>query len=227
MDASPEVLAQNVRAKRAAVDSDLNALRVRLKSADPRRIDAGRWARAILPVAAGAGAVWWWSRHRAVRSLEGLLVHELRDLYAAEQQLVPALEKMSQKASNPELQQAFQQHCLETEAQVERLERVFRSVGARARRGASDAVPGIISDGEQLLKRKVDPDVRDAWLIATAQRIEHLEIASYGTARTFAETLGFTYAAELLQQSLEEERAADEKLTALAERFVNLDAGIK
>ena len=78
-----------------------------------------------------------------------------------------------------------------------------------------------MSDGERLLARKVDRDVRDAWLIATAQRVEHLEIAAYGTVRTYAETLGYTFAAQLLQQTLEEERATDEKLTHLAERFVN------
>ena len=128
---------------------------------------------------------------------------------------------MQAKATNPELQHAFEQHRIETEAQVERLVRVFRSVGARPGRGATDAVSGVIEEAERLLKRQVDPDVRDAWLIASAQRVEHIEIANYGTARTFAATLGYTHAAQLLQQTLDEERRTDEKLTDLAERFVN------
>ena len=132
-----------------------------------------------------------------------------------------ALERMQRRASNPELKQAFDQHRIETEGQLERLVRVVRSVAVRPRRGATDAVTGVIDEAERLLKRQVDPDVRDAWLIACAQRIEHIEIANYGTARTFAATLGYTYAADLLQQTLEEERATDQKLTHLAERFVN------
>jgi ferritin-like metal-binding protein YciE len=222
MDASPEVLADHVRAKRAAIDNDLELLRVRLKRADPRQLDVRRWATTVLPAVAGAAALWWWAkRRRAVNSLDHLLVRDLSDLYAGERQLVPALQMMRAKATNPELQQAFEQHRLETDAQIERLERVFRSVGAKPKKGASDSVGAVVSEGKRLLRRRVDPDVRDAWLIATAQRIEHIEIANYGTARTYAETLGYTYAAQLLQQSLEEERAADEKLTLLAERFVN------
>ena len=110
---------------------------------------------------------------------------------------------------------------LETAGHVERLDRVFRSIGARPKRGAYDAVAGIIAQTERLLTRKVAPEVRDALLIASAQRIEHIEIANYCTARTFAETLTYRHASELLQQTLEEERSADAKLTRLAERFVN------
>jgi ferritin-like metal-binding protein YciE len=222
MDAIPDVLAENVRAKRAAIDNDLDVLRARLQKADPRRMDARAWARTTLPIVGALAALWLWSkRRRPVDSLEHLLVHGLSDLYHAEKQLLPALHRMSADASNAELQKAFEQHRFETEGHVERLDRVFRSVGAKPRRGAAGAVAAIIAQGERLLKAKVDPDVRDAWLIATAQRIEHLEIATYGTVRTYAETLGYTYAAQLLQQTLEEGRAADEKLTHLAQRFVN------
>ena len=223
MDASPDVLAENIRAKRNAIDNDLELLRVRLAKADPRqRIDGRKLARTALPVAVGTAAVLLWNRRRRrVDSLEQLLVRELNDLYWTEQQLVPALDNMRAQAWNEDLQRAFAQHCVETESHVERLERVFRSVGARPKRGSSAAVEAIVEEGERLLSRKVDRDVRDAWLIATAQRIEHLEIANYGTARTHAEILGFTFAAQLLQQTLEEERTADEKLTHLAERFVN------
>jgi len=222
MDASPDVLAATVRAKRVAIDNDLELLRVRLQKADPRRIDPAMWAKRALPVAGGLAALWLWTRRRRrVESLEQLLVHGLTDLYRAEHQLVPALDQMRAKASNEELEKALNHHRYETEGHIDRLERVFRSVGARPKRGSSAAVAAIVGDGERLLARKVDRDVRDAWLIATAQRLEHFEIATYGTVRTYAEILGYTFAAQLLQQTLEEERAADQKLTHLAERFVN------
>lgn len=225
MDASPEVLAENVRAKRVAVDNDLEMLRIRLQKADPRRLDFARWtpaAKRALPIAAGLGVLWLWARRRrSIGSLQQLLVHELRDLYATERELVPALARMAAAAHHAELKQAFSQHRLETEAHVERLERVFRSIGERAKLGTADTIAAIVHEAERLLKRKVDPDVRDAWLIASAQRIEHVEIAGYGTARTFAEMLGYTHAGQLLQETLEDERAADEKLTRLAERFIN------
>lgn len=222
MDASPDVLAENVRAKRVAVDNDLELLRVRLKKADPRRIDAAHWSKRVLPVAAGTVALWFWRRRRQrVGSLEQLLAHGLTELYHGEHQMLPALARMRQQASNEDLERAFDHHHYETQGHIERLQRVFRSIGLRPRRGTSAAVTAIVGDGERLRARKVDRDVRDAWLIATAQRIEHLEIANYGTVRTYAETLGHTFAAQLLQQTLDEERAADERLTKLAERFVN------
>jgi ferritin-like metal-binding protein YciE len=222
VDASPNALAEAVRAKRAAIDNDLELLRVRLQEAGQRRADIGAWAARVLPVAGGMAALWLWTRRRRrVDSLEQLLVHGLTDLYQAEHQLVPALDRMRAQASDEELVNAFDHHRYETEGHIDRLERVFRSIGARPTRGSSAAVAAIVTDGERLLARKVDRDVRDAWLIATAQRLEHLEIANYGTMRTYAGTLGYTFAAQLLQQTLEEERAADEKLTHLAERFVN------
>lgn len=225
MDASPEVLAQQVRARRTAVDNDLELLRVRMQKADPRRIDVSRYAhlgRTVLPAVAGLGVAWMWARRRrSVGSLEQLLVRELSNLYAGEKVLVPALARMSAKATDPEVARAFEQHRVETEGHIGRLVRVFRSIGASPGRGDADAVGGVIIEAEKLLKRRMDPDVRDAWLIASAQRVEHIEIASYGTARTFAEMLAYTQAAQLLQQTLEEERSTDLKLTALAERFVN------
>jgi ferritin-like metal-binding protein YciE len=223
MDASPDVLAETVRAKRAAIDSDLALLRARLADADPRRrIDARQMARTVLPVVAGTAAILFWrSRRRRLSSLEALLVHGLSDLYRTEQLLLPALDRMRQRASSEELEQAFARHYVETEGHIDRLQRVFRSIGTRPRRGSSKSIAAIIAEAERRLARKADADVRDAWLIAAAQRIEHLEIANYGTARAHAETLGFTYAAQLLEETLEEERAADEKLTRLAERFIN------
>lgn len=227
MDASPDALADTVRAKRAAIDNDIELLRVRVAKADPRRrIDSGRVAKRALPLVAGAAALWMWrSRRRRVDSLEQLMVHGLRQVYDLEQQLLPVLDRMRAQAWDEELEHAFAQHRAETEGHIDRLQRVFRSVGARPRRGSATAIDAIVADGQRLLApRKVDRAVRDAWLIATAQRIEHVEIASYGTLRAYADTLGFTFAADLLQQTLEEERAADDTLTRLAERFVNLQS---
>jgi ferritin-like metal-binding protein YciE len=223
MDASADVLAETVRAKRIAVDNDLELLRLRLQRATPRPPDLARWARTAVPVAAATAAVWFWARRRrAVRSLDDLFAHGLNELIATERLLVPALERMAGEASNPELRSALETHRHETEGHIDRLMRACRSIGRRPNgRDASTGAAGLIADGDSLLKRNVNPDVRDAWLVSSAQRIEHFEIAAYGTARTFAETLGFPYAAQLLQQTLEEERAADQKLTQLAERFIN------
>src|SRR5215208_1417325 len=226
MDPSPNVLAEEVRMKRNAVDNDLELLRVRLQKSRPSRQDLVRWAGRAVPVVAGTAGAWWWMRRRrSVDSLDELLVHALSELHEVEQQLVPALQRMAQRAADPDLKKAFETHAFETAVHADRLQRVFRSIGARPRRrGTADGVTGIITECEQLLKRKVDPDVRDAWLIATAQRIEHVEISAYGTARTYAEMLAFDRAAQLLQETLDEEQATDEKLTRLARGFVNPQA---
>jgi ferritin-like metal-binding protein YciE len=223
MDANPDVLADTIRAKREAIDQDLQQLRGKLASVDPRRrIDARQLAKKALPVVAGTAALWLWrARRRRVRSLDQLLSHGLVDLYRTETQLIPVLDRMGRQSWNEELAQAFAQHRVETEGHIERLQRVFRSIGGRPSRGSSSALEAIVTEGERMMARHMDRDVRDVWLIATAQRVEHLEIANYGTVRTYAELLGFTYAAQLLQQTLDEERAADQRLTQLAERFVN------
>ncbi len=225
MGASTDVLADTVRAKRTAVDNDLELLRVRAESVDPRRL-ASRWVPAAapvaVPIAVGATALWLWRRRRrSVTSLRDLLRHSLIELYRAERYLVPALGRMRRAASNPDLESIFARHFEETKSQARRLERALRSVGDEAREGRSASMAAIEDEGRRVLNRERDRDVRDATLIAMAQRIEHVEIANYGTARTFADTLGYTHASELLQQTLEEERAMDEQLTRLAERFVN------
>lgn len=224
MDSSPDLLAATVRAKRLTVDQDLDRLRLRLRRADPRRLDTGRLARGVaVPLALGT-ALWLWQtrRRRRVHSLRELLIRDLSDLRHTAQQLVPALERMQTHASHPELEHAFAQHRHETEGQITRLDRVFELIGAQPVRTAGAAVPAIVHESEQLLRRRqMQAGVRDAWLLTTAQRIAHLEIAGYGTARTYAQTLGYTDASRLLQQTLEEEWAADRKLTRLAERFVN------
>ncbi|MGE0704260.1 MAG: DUF892 family protein, partial [Vicinamibacterales bacterium] len=222
MDASPDVLADGIRAKRSAIDNDLEVLRVRLSRVDPRRLDVRHWSRSMMPVVAGVGAMWLWGRRRSsVRSLQELLTHDLEGLYATEHELLPALQDIAGRATDAELKHALEQHVIETTSQIDRLERVFRAVGARPRRGVADAVRSVARDGVRLLKRRSTPEVRDAWIIEVAQRIEHIEIASYGTARTFADLLGYTQASQLLQQSLDEDRAADHSLTRRAERFGN------
>jgi ferritin-like metal-binding protein YciE len=223
MDASPDVLAEQIRAKRAAIDNDLELLRVRIQKADPRQIDMERWARVAGPVLAAVAAVWLIARRRRpIRSLNHLLSAGLAEMYEAEQALLPALERMRKLATNPDLEQAFARHLRETEGQLDRLRRVFRSMQVKPRfPGTAAGVPRIIAEGERMLKGIRSSDLVDATLVATAQRIEHVEIATYGTLRTYAETLGYTYPAQLLQQTLEEERATDEALTRLAERFIN------
>jgi ferritin-like metal-binding protein YciE len=154
-------------------------------------------------------------------SLSELFEHELKDLYDAEHRLTEALPKLIDKASSPLLKQALDTHLRETEMQVERLESIFENIGIEPEREKCEAIVGLIKEGSNVLDAEGDPNVLDAALIAAAQRAEHYEIAAYGTARAFAQQLGNDYAAELLEQTLEEEKAADLKLTRIAEASVN------
>jgi ferritin-like metal-binding protein YciE len=156
-----------------------------------------------------------------LNSLDELFLCELRDLYDAEHRLTEALPKLAEKAASPELKQAFKSHLQETEKQIERLESIFERLGQDAKREKCQAMVGIIEEGEEVLSASGESHVLDAALIAAAQRAEHYEIAGYGTARSFAQQLGQTYAAELLDQTLQEEKGADKKLTGIAERSVN------
>jgi ferritin-like metal-binding protein YciE len=157
-------------------------------------------------------------------SLKKLLVHELKDLYSAEKQLIKALPKMAKAATHDELRQAFEDHLEETEEHAERLEQVFEMLGASARTEKCKAMQGLIEEAQDLMKEDAEPDVMDAALIASAQRVEHYEIAGYGCARTYAELLGEDEAAALLQKTLDEEGATDHKLTEIAESAINLEA---
>lgn len=157
-------------------------------------------------------------------SMEALLIDQLQDLYDAEQRLVKALPKMADAAHDPGLKQAFQDHLRATKNQVTRLERACEAVGQTARAKTCEAMKGLISEGEEMISAKGDPNVRDAALIAAAQRVEHYEIAAYGSARTFARRIGNHQLASLLQQSLDEEKNADKLLTEIAERTVNIKA---
>ena len=157
-------------------------------------------------------------------TLEDLYMDLLKDLYSAEKQLVKALPKLAKNAENSELQRAFQDHLRQTEGQVERIERIFSELGGSPRGKKCVGMEGLIEEGNELLQENAEPDVLDAGLIAAAQKVEHYEIASYGTARTWAERLGYNNQAQLLQQTLDEEAEADKKLTQIAESFVNVEA---
>lgn len=158
-----------------------------------------------------------------MESLQELYVSGLKDLYSAEKQLVKALPRMAKAASSDELRQALEDHLRETEGQVERLEQIFEELGASPRGKKCVGMEGLIEEGKELLEEDAEPEVLDAGLIAAAQHVEHYEIAGYGCVRTYAELLGYKAAAKLLQQSLDEEGAADKKLTALAQS-INVEA---
>jgi ferritin-like metal-binding protein YciE len=157
-------------------------------------------------------------------TLEDLYMDLLKDLYSAEKQLVKSLPKFVKAAQSSDLQNAFQDHLRRTEEHVERIERIFSDLGGSPRGKKCVGMEGIIEEGNELMKEKVKPDVLDAGLIAGAQKAEHYEIACYGTARTWAQRLGYNDAAQLLQQTLEEESAANEKLTRIAESHINVEA---
>lgn len=157
----------------------------------------------------------------ALNSFDDLFVEQLQDLYDAEQRITKALPKMAAAAHNASLKSAFEEHLRQTENHVKRLEQVFQNLGKSAKTKTCEAMKGLVEEGSEVVNSDGDPDVKDAALIAAAQRVEHYEIAAYGTARTFAQRLGRQDAARLLQQTLDEEADTDKKLTALAEKAIN------
>ena len=156
-----------------------------------------------------------------IDSLDILLEEELKDIYSAEKQLLKALPKMAKKASADELRAALAEHLVVTEGQVTRLEEVFEALGKTAKAKTCKAMQGLIEEATELMEEDADDAVLDAGLIAAAQKVEHYEIASYGTVRTWANLCGKEDAAELLQETLDEETEADQNLTELAENLVN------
>jgi ferritin-like metal-binding protein YciE len=159
-----------------------------------------------------------------LNSLRDLLLEELRDLYSAETQLVDALPKMAEAASSKELKAAFEHHLEQTRGHVSRLEKIFQEISEKATGETCEAMKGLIKEGEVLMKAEGPADIRDAGLIGAAQRVEHYEIAGYGTARSFARRLGDQRVGSILQQTLNEEAEADKKLTVIAENQVNVSA---
>lgn len=163
----------------------------------------------------------------ALNSFDDLFVEQLQDLYDAEQRLIKALPKMAAAAHNSSLKAAFEEHNRQTQNHVSRLEQIFQHLGKSAATKTCEAMKGLVEEGSEVITGKGDPDVKDAALIAAAQRVEHYEIAAYGTARTFAQRLGKTECARLLQQTLDEEAETDKKLTSLAEKSINPKATAK
>jgi ferritin-like metal-binding protein YciE len=159
-------------------------------------------------------------------NMQDLYLHELKDIYNAEKQILQALPKMARAAKHEELRHAFEEHQRVTEEQVRRLDTIFDDLGEKSSGKKCKGMEGLIEEGEEVLEEDADPDVRDAALIAAAQRVEHYEIAAYGTARTYAKHLGFDRHVELLQRTLDEESETDEKLTQLAESRINRDAEV-
>jgi ferritin-like metal-binding protein YciE len=157
-------------------------------------------------------------------SLRSLLEEELRDLYDAEKQLIKALPKLARKASSPDLQEAFNEHLAQTEGHVERLEQAFERLGVPARARSCKGMRNLIREGNEMIADADDDSTRDALMIAAAQKVEHYEIAAYGTTRTWATLVGKSDVAELLEGILEEEKTADRKLTGIAESHVNVEA---
>ena len=157
-------------------------------------------------------------------SLKTLYVNELRDLYNAEKQLVKALPKMAKAASSQELKDAFEKHLEQTKTHVERLEEAFEELGEKPKGKTCKAMKGLIEEGSEILDKDGDESVIDAGIIVAAQKVEHYEIAGYGSVRTFAELLGKNKSAELLQSTLDEESETNETLNQLAEGIVNPEA---
>jgi ferritin-like metal-binding protein YciE len=159
-----------------------------------------------------------------IESMEDLFVEQIEDLYDAEQRLVKALPKMAEAATSPALRQAFESHLGETKGHVQRLENVFQALRKKPKGQTCDAMKGLIEEGEDLVSNTDRSPLRDAGLIAAANRVEHYEIAAYGSVQAFAKTLGINEAVTLLDATLSEEKRADEKLTKLAETSVNQEA---
>ena len=157
-------------------------------------------------------------------TLQDLFVEELQDLYSAENQITEALPKMIAAATSPELKKSFEQHLKQTEGHIERLDKIFEKLGEDAEGKTCKAMKGLVAEGAETIKEKGNPAVKDAALIAAAQRVEHYEIAAYGTARTYAEELGHKDAVKLLEATIVEEGDTDKKLTKLAEQVINLKA---
>jgi ferritin-like metal-binding protein YciE len=159
----------------------------------------------------------------SVDSIEKLFIAELKDLYSAENQITKALPKMVNAATSKDLKKAFESHLRETEGQIERLVQICNILGTSPKGKSCEGMKGVLEEGSSMLHESAEGDVRDAALISAAQRVEHYEMAAYGTVRSYAEILGQSEAAKLLEQTLEEEKAADQKLTSIAQT-VNVKA---
>lgn len=159
-----------------------------------------------------------------LETLKDLYIHELKDLYSAEKQILKALPKMAKAAGNAELVAGFKEHLEQTKVHADRLEEILKSHGETTRGPKCKGMEGVLAEGAEMIEEEADEEVRDAGLISAAQRVEHYEMAGYGTARTYAELLGDKKGAKLLQTTLNEEGETDKKLTSLAESTINIAA---
>ena len=159
----------------------------------------------------------------AMKSLEDLLIEELKDLYDAERQITKALPKMAKAASSEELAQAFREHLEQTEGHIKRLDKIFELLGKSPGRKKCEGTKGLLEEGDEMMKEDAADAVKDAALIASAQKVEHYEMAGYGCVRTWAQLLGHQAAADLLQETLDEEGETDKRLTDIAENL-NMEA---
>lgn len=159
-----------------------------------------------------------------ITNLHDLFMDQLKDIYSAEKQMINALPKMAKAAQSPEVRQAFEDHLQMSKQQLERLNQVFEQMGTNPGRKKCMGMEGLLKEAEEFMGEQVAPEVMDAGLIANAQRVEHYEIAAYGTVRAFAEMMGHKEAVGLLQQTLDEEGQTDQKLSQLAEQSVNFKA---
>jgi ferritin-like metal-binding protein YciE len=159
-----------------------------------------------------------------LESLRDLLIEQVQDIYDAENRIAKALPKMAKAARSPQLKQAFEKHLEETKGHVQRLEQVFDHLREKVKKKNCKAMEGLIAEGEETIKEDADPEVRDAALIAAAQRVEHYEMAGYGTVRAYAKLLKETKVVKLLEATFAEEKATDEALSDLAESTINVEA---
>ena len=158
------------------------------------------------------------------KTLEDLFLLTLKDVLYAEKQILRNLPKMAKAVESDELRQAFEQHCTETDGQIQRLEQIFEQMGKRASGKTCESIQGLVAEGQEIMEEFSDSDALDAGVLAAAQAIEHYEISRYGTLKQWALQLGMKDAVRLLDQTLQEERKTDEALTSLAEAAVNLEA---
>ena len=164
------------------------------------------------------------AKKEEMSSLHDLYVHELKDILSAEKQITKALPKMAKKATNPELKAGFEKHLEETKNQISRLKEIFQRLDESASGPKCEGMEGLLKEGEKMLSEDATPGVLDAGMIVAAQKVEHYEIAAYGSLCTFAKSLGYTEDLQLLKQTLDEEETTDEKLSELAETEVNAQA---
>lgn len=157
---------------------------------------------------------------KTVTTLDQLFQQDLQDIYDAEKQLVKALPKLAKAASSDELEEAIREHLEATKGHVQRIEEIFESLGSKAKSSPCAGMKGLISEGQEIMEGNTSETLKDLAIIGAAQRVEHYEISAYGTARTFAQRLGHDEAVELLEQTLSEEREADEKLTQISESLM-------